>query len=59
MMVIERTLKLPILVHDMLGLGLPDTLELNEMLPPSSITTAEIDTCTGATKIITESIESF
>lgn len=50
MMVIERTLELPILVHDMLGLGLPDTLELNEMLPPSSITTAEIDTCTdGAT----------
>lgn len=49
-MVTERTLELPILVHDMPGLGLPDTLELNEMLPPSSITTAEIDTCTdGAT----------
>ena len=30
----ERTSELPILVHDMLGSGLPDTLQLNEMLPP-------------------------
>ena len=34
----ERTSKLPILVHDMLGSGLPDTLQLNEMLPPFLVT---------------------
>ena len=34
----ERTSELPILVHDMLGSGLPDTLQLNEMLPPFLVT---------------------
>ena len=44
----------------MLGLGLPDTLELNEMLPPLSITITKTDTCTdGANKIITERKETF
>ena len=51
----ERTSELPILVHDMLGSGLPDTLQLNEMLPPSSVTIMELDKSTdGATKFITE-----
>ena len=58
----ERTSKLPILVHDMLGSGLPDTLQLNEMLPPSLVTIMpslvtimELDKSTdGATKFITE-----
>ena len=50
----ERTSELPILVHDMLGSGLPDTLQLNEMLLPSLVTITEIDTSTdGATKIVT------
>ena len=34
----ERTFELPILVQDMLGSGLPDTLQLNEMLLPSLVT---------------------
>ena len=52
---IERTSELPILVHDMLGSGLPDTLQLNEMLPPSLVTIVELDKSTdGATKFITE-----
>ena len=51
----ERTSELPILVHDMLGSGLPDTLQLNEMLPPSLVTIVELDKSTdGATKFITE-----
>ena len=51
----ERTSELPILVHDMLGSGLPDTLQLNEMLPPSLVTIMELDKSTdGATKFITE-----
>ena len=51
----ERTSELPILVHDMLGSGLPDTLQLNEMLLPSIITIMELDKSTdGATKFITE-----
>ena len=50
----ERTSELPILVHDMLGSGLLDTLQLNEMLLPSLVTITEIDTSTdGATKIVT------
>ena len=51
----ERTSELPILVHDMLGSGLPDTLQLNEMLPLSLVTIVELDKSTdGATKFITE-----
>ena len=51
----ERTSELPILVHDMLGSGLPDTLQLNEMLPPSLVTIMELDKSTdGVTKFITE-----
>ena len=51
----ERTSELPILVHDMLGSGLPDTIQLNEMLPPSLVTIVELDKSTdGATKFITE-----
>ena len=51
----ERTSELPILVHDMLGSGLPDTLQLNEMLLPSLVTIMELDKSTdGATKFITE-----
>ena len=51
----ERTSGLPILVHDMLGSGLPDTLQLNEMLLPSLVTIMELDKSTdGATKFITE-----
>ena len=51
----ERTSELPILVHDILGSGLPDTLQLNEMLPPSLVTIMELDKSTdGATKFITE-----
>ena len=51
----ERTSELPILVHDMLGSGLPDTLQLNEMLLPSLVTIRELDKSTdGATKFITE-----
>ena len=51
----ERTSELPILVHDMLGSGLPDTLQLNEMLPPSLVTIVELDKSTdGVTKFITE-----
>ena len=39
----------------MLGSGLPDTLQLNEMLPPSLVTIVELDKSTdGATKFITE-----
>ena len=51
----ERTSELPILVHDILGSGLPDTLQLNEMLPPFLVTIMELDKSTdGATKFITE-----
>ena len=51
----ERTSELPILVHDILGSGLPDTLQLNEMLPPSLVTIMELDKSTdGVTKFITE-----
>ena len=51
----ERTSELPILVHDMLGSSLPDTLQLNEMLPPSLVTIMELDKSTdGVTKFITE-----
>ena len=51
----ERTSELPILVHNMLGSGLPDTLQLDEMLTPSVVTIVELDKSTdGATKFITE-----
>ena len=51
----ERTSELPILVQDMLGSGLPDTLQLNEMLLPSLVTIIELDKSTdGATKFVKE-----
>ena len=54
----ERTSKLPILVQDMLGSGLPDTLQLNEMLLPSLVTIIELDKSTdGATKFVKERME--
>ena len=42
----ERTLKLPILVHDMLGSGSPDALHVNKTLLPSTMVTffGETDT---------------
>ena len=54
----ERTSKLPILVQDMLGSGLPDTLQLNEMLLPSLVTIIELDKSNdGATKFVKERME--
>ena len=54
----ERTFELPILVQDMLGSGLPDTLQLNEMLLPSLVTIIELDKSTdGATKFVKERME--
>ena len=54
----ERTSELPILVQDMLGSGLPDTLQLNEMLLPSLVTIIELDKSTdGATKFVKERME--
>ena len=54
----ERTFELPILVHDMLGSGLPDTLQLNEMLLPSLVTIIELDKSNdGATKFVKERME--
>ena len=54
----ERTLELPILVQDMLGSGLPDTLHLNEMLLPSLVTIIELDKSNdGATKFVKERME--
>ena len=51
----ERTFELPILV---LGSGLPDTLQLNEMLLPSLVTIIELDKSTdGATKFVKERME--
>ena len=51
----ERTSELPILVQDILGSGLPDTLQLNEMLLPSLVTIIELDKSTdGATKFVKE-----
>ena len=51
----ERTSELPILL--ILGSGLPDTLQLNEMLLPSLVTIMELDKSTdGATKFITERV---
>ena len=53
-----RTFELPILVQDMLGSGLPDTLQLNEMLLPSLVTILELDKSTdGATKFVKERME--
>ena len=42
----ERTLELPILVHDILGLGSPDALHVNNELLPSAkvILLGETDT---------------
>ena len=34
--VLESTIELPSLVHVMIGWGLPDTLQVNVMLSPSS-----------------------
>ena len=54
----ERTSELPILVQDMLGSGLPDTLQLDEMLLPSLVTIIELDKSTdGATKFVKERME--
>ena len=54
----ERTFELPILVQDILGSGLPDTLQLNEMLLPSLVTIIELDKSTdGATKFVKERME--
>ena len=54
----ERTSELPILVQDMLVSGLPDTLQLNEMLLPSLVTIIELDKSTdGATKFVKERME--
>ena len=54
----ERTFELPILVQDMLGSGLPDTLQLNEMLLPSLVTIIELDKSNdGATKFVKERME--
>ena len=54
----ERTSELPILVQDMLGSGLPDTLQLNEMLLHSLVTIIELDKSTdGATKFVKERME--
>ena len=54
----ERTLELPTLVHDMVGSGLPDALQLNDMLLPSFVTSAEVETLTdGATKMKIDSIQ--
>ena len=54
-----RTSELPILVQNMLGSGLPDTLQLNEMLLPSLVTIIiELDKSTdGATKFVKERME--
>ena len=53
-----RTSELPILVQNMLGSGLPDTLQLNEMLLPSLVTIIELDKSTdGAPKFVKERME--
>ena len=53
-----RTSELPILVQNMLGSGLPDTLQLNEMLLPSLVTIIELDKSTdGATKFVKQRME--
>ena len=43
----ERTLELPILVHDMLGSGSPDALHVNKALLPSTMVTFSGETDTS------------
>ena len=43
----ERTLELPILVHDMIGSGSPDALHVNKALLPSTMVTFSGETDTS------------